>query len=183
MLRHVLIGAARAEVISGPLRLVQALRLDQLGVALLGWVPAVGPKLRQLVEFAPKLGRPIRRELAAVTPAQPVTQSAGLPHTVTQSAGLPHRRVAFFLGCMMNVAMPDVSRATVRVLTRAGCEVVTPAGQACCGTPQDDQAMHALSRELARRNIATFEPLLADVEAIVTAVSYTHLTLPTNREV
>jgi glycolate oxidase iron-sulfur subunit len=111
-----------------------------------------------LVEFAPKLGRPIRRELPAMMLAQ----------DVGQVADLPHRRVAFFLGCMMNVAMPDVSRATVRVLTRAGCEVVTPAGQACCGTPHDDQAMHELSRELARRNIALFEPLLADVEAIVT---------------
>ncbi len=157
MLRHVLTGAERAEIISAPLRLIQALRFDRLGVALLGWLPAVGPKLRQLVEFAPRMGKPIRKELAEVTPAQPVAQSAGLPH----------HRVAFFLGCMMNVAMPDVSRATVRVLTRAGCEVVTPAGQACCGTPHDDQAMHELSRELARRNIALFEPLLTDVDAIV----------------
>jgi glycolate oxidase iron-sulfur subunit len=157
MLRHVLIGAARTEVISGPLRLVQALRLDRLAAALFGWLPLVGPKLRQLVEFAPKLGKPIRAELPLVTPAQDVGRFGKSPH-----------RVAFFLGCMMNVAMPDVSRATVRVLTRAGCEVVTPAGQACCGTPHDDQAMHALSRELARRNITLFEPLLADVEAIVT---------------
>jgi glycolate oxidase iron-sulfur subunit len=152
VLRHVLTGAARAEIISAPLRFVQALRLDRLGVALLGWLPGIGPRLRQLVEFAPRLGKPIRRELAAVG----------------QVGNLPYRRVAFFLGCMMNVAMPDVSRATVRVLTRAGCQVVTPAGQACCGTPHDDQAMHELSRELARRNIALFEPLLADVEAIVT---------------
>ncbi|MCX6030465.1 MAG: (Fe-S)-binding protein [Chloroflexi bacterium] len=157
MLRHVLTGAERAEIISGPLRFVQAFRLDKLGVALLGWLPGVGPKLRQLVEFAPKMGKPIRGELAAVTPAQNVGRFAKSPH-----------RVAFFLGCMMNVAMPDVSRATVRVLTRAGCEVVTPAGQSCCGTPHDDQAMHALSRELAQRNIALFEPFLADVEAIVT---------------
>jgi glycolate oxidase iron-sulfur subunit len=76
--------------------------------------------------------------------------------------------VAFFLGCMMNVAMPDVSRATVRVLARAGCDVVTPRGQACCGAPQDDQAMLDLSRAMARRNIAIFEPLLDEVEAIVT---------------
>ena len=67
----------------------------------------------------------------------------------------------------MNVAMPDVSRATVRVLA-AGCDVVTPRGQACCGAPQDDQAMLDLSRDMARRNIALFEPLLAEVEAIVT---------------
>lgn len=152
MLRHVLVGAERAEVISGPLRLVQALRLDRLAAALFGKAPGFGQRLRDLVQFAPRMGRPIRPELAAVTPAH----------------GPRRHRVAFFLGCMMNVAMPDVSRATVRVLARAGCEVITPRGQACCGAPQDDQAMLALSREMARRNIALFEPLLGEVDAIVT---------------
>jgi glycolate oxidase iron-sulfur subunit len=61
-----------------------------------------------------------------------------------------------------------VSRATVRVLTRAGCEVVTPRGQACCGAPQDDQTLLDLSRDFARRNIALFEKVLDDVDAIVT---------------
>ena len=69
---------------------------------------------------------------------------------------------------MMNVVMPDVSRSTMRVLTAAGCEVVTPRGQACCGAPQDDQAMLGLSRDMARQNIALFEPILDEVEAIVT---------------
>ena len=117
-----------------------------------GWVPGIGAKLRQLVEFAPQMRRPIRAELPPVTPA----------------VGARQHRVAFFLGCMMNVAMPDVSRATVRVLARAGCDVVTPRGQACCGAPQDDQAMLDLARDMARRNIALFEPLLDEVEAIVT---------------
>jgi glycolate oxidase iron-sulfur subunit len=151
MLRHVLTGAARAEILSRPLRILQALRLDRLGAAVLGRLPGVGPRLRQLVEFAPRIGRPIRPELPLVTPA----------------AREERHRVAFFLGCMMNVALPDVSRATVRVLAAAGCQVITPAGQACCAAPQDDQAMLTLSREMARRNIAIFEPILDQVEAIV----------------
>ena len=152
MLQHVLTGAERAEVLSGPLRGTQFLKLDRLGAGALGWVPGIGAKLRQLVEFAPQMRKPIRAELPPVTPA----------------VGARRHRVAFFLGCMMNVAMPDVSRATVRVLARAGCDVVTPRGQACCGAPQDDQAMLDLSRDMARRNIALFEPLLDEVEAIVT---------------
>ena len=152
MLQHVLTGAERAEVLSGPLRGTQFLKLDRLGAGALGWIPGIGAKLRQLVEFAPQMRRPIRSELPPVTPA----------------VGPRRHRVAFFLGCMMNVAMPDVSRATVRVLARAGCDVVTPRGQACCGAPQDDQAMLDLSRDMARRNIALFEPLLGEVEAIVT---------------
>ena len=152
MLQHVLTGAERAEILSGPLRGTQFLKLDRLGAGALGWVPGIGAKLRQLVEFAPQMRKPIRAELPPVTPA----------------VGTRRHRVAFFLGCMMNVAMPDVSRATVRVLARAGCDVVTPRGQACCGAPQDDQAMLDLSRDMARRNIALFEPFLGEVEAIVT---------------
>jgi glycolate oxidase iron-sulfur subunit len=152
MLQQVLIGAERAEILSAPMRIIQAMRLDQLGARLVGWLPGIGKKIRELVEFSPRMGKPIRGELALVTPAQ----------------GEKKHRVAFFLGCMMNVAMPDVSRATIRVLTRAGCEVVTPRGQMCCGAPQDDQAMLDFSREMARRNIALFEKTLGDVEAIVT---------------
>jgi glycolate oxidase iron-sulfur subunit len=152
MLRRVLTGARRAELLSRPMRLIQGLGLDRLGVALLRPVPRVGRRIADLAQFAPRFGKPIRAELAPVTPA----------------AGPARHRVAFFLGCMMNVAMPDVSRATVRVLTKTGCDVVTPRGQACCGAPQDDQAMQALSRDMARRNIALFEPLLDSVEAIVT---------------
>jgi len=152
MLQNVLIGAERAEVLSGPLRLLQALKLDRFGAWLLGGVPGLGKKLRELVEFAPRMGKPLRKELALVTPAQ----------------GEQRHRVAFYLGCMMNVVMPDTSRATVRLLTRLGCEVVTPQGQACCGAPQDDQAMRGLSRDFARRNIALFEKHLDKVEAIIT---------------
>jgi glycolate oxidase iron-sulfur subunit len=152
MLTNVLTGAERAEVLSAPLRAAQGVKLDRFGAWLMGPLPVVGPKLRELVEFAPPIGKPIRRELAPVTPAQ----------------GEKRHRVAFFLGCMMNVVMPDVSRSTMRVLTRAGCEVVTPRGQACCGAPQDDQAMLDLSRDMARRNIVLFEPILDEVEAIVT---------------
>ncbi len=152
MLTRVLISAERAEIISAPLRFAQALGLDRLGAWLMGGIPGLGKTLRDLVQLAPRMGRPIRTELALVTPAQ----------------GERRHRVAFFLGCMMNVAMPDVSRATVRVLTRAGCEVVTPRGQACCGAPQDDQTLLALSRDFARRNIALFEQVLDDVDVVVT---------------
>jgi glycolate oxidase iron-sulfur subunit len=153
MLRHVLTGAERAEIISGPLRLMQALRLDRLAAAVFRRLPGgLARRLVDLIEFAPRPGKPLAKELAHVTPA----------------IGEKQHTVAFFLGCMMNVAMPDVSRATVRVLTRAGCDVVTPRGVACCGAPHDDQAMLGLSRDMARKNIALFEPLLDEVEAIVT---------------
>jgi glycolate oxidase iron-sulfur subunit len=151
-LRHILTGARRAEALSFPMRIVQALRLDRLASALIGRLPGVGGRIRDLMEFSPRIGRPALRDLPSVSPA----------------AGERRHRVAYFLGCMMNVAMPDVSRTTVHLLTRTGCEVVTPRNPACCGAPQDDQAMLSLSRDLARSNITLFEPLLDEVEAIVT---------------
>ena len=152
VLRHVLTGARRAEILSLPMRVLAWLRLDRLVSAILGPIPGLGARLRDLVEFSPRPGKPIRGELAFVTPAH----------------GERKHRVAFFLGCMMNVAMPDVSRSTMRVLMRTGCEIVTPRGQMCCGAPQDDQAMLSLSRDMARHNIALFEGVLDEVEAIVT---------------
>ena len=152
VLRNILVSAERAEILSAPLRITRLLHLDRMGALILGWLPGIGQKIRNLVEFSPPFGKPLRHELAHTTAAQ----------------GEKRHRVAYFLGCMMNVAMPEVSRATMRVLTRAGCEVVTPRGQMCCGAPQDDQAMLDLSREMARRNIALFESELDGVEAIVT---------------
>ncbi len=152
VLKNVLTGAARAELMSAPMRLVSKLRIDRAAVGLLGWIPGFGSRIRELVDLAPFFGKPIRGELAAVTP----------------TAGEKQHRVAFFLGCMMNVAMPEVSRATLRVLTRAGCEVVTPPNPMCCGAPHDDQGMLELSREMARKNIAIFEPILDEIDAVVT---------------
>ncbi|MFY9779888.1 MAG: (Fe-S)-binding protein [Candidatus Baltobacteraceae bacterium] len=69
-------------------------------------------------------------------------------------------------GCVMHVAFAEVDRATVRVLNRAGCDVVAPSSQGCCGA----LAVHAgdldRGRALAKRNIVAFERSGADVYVI-----------------
>ena len=80
------------------------------------------------------------------------------PGEVDSASARAGREVAFFAGCVMSTALADVDRATIRVLRRAGHTVRNPRGQGCCG------ALHAhggdLHRalELARANIAAFEP-------------------------
>lgn len=160
VLRHVLTDPRRLEIFSPGLRFAQWSGLDLLAARSLGWLPGIGPALRDLTQMAPRLAPPLRRELPLVTPALPSVLASG-------PGGERRHRVAFFLGCIMNFAMADTSRATLRVLARLGCEVVTPRGQACCGAPQDDQALQPLSRAFARHNIALFEQY-QDVEAIVT---------------
>lgn len=74
------------------------------------------------------------------------------------AAAQPAKATAFMhAGCIMQVAFAEVDAATVRVLQRAGCDVVAPAGQGCCGAIAIHAGDMARGRELAKRNIAAFE--------------------------
>ncbi len=42
-------------------------------------------------------------------------------------------KVALFATCIGDIMFPDAAKATARVLTRLGCEVVFPTQQTCCG--------------------------------------------------
>lgn len=73
-------------------------------------------------------------------------------------------RVAFLAGCIQRVAFAEMNRATIRVLQAAGCEVVVPAAQTCCGALHVHAGRREEARGLARTNIAAF----GGFEAIVT---------------
>lgn len=105
------------------------------------------------------------RELEAGLPRIPFTRLLNsLPHTVPASNACgPRVRVGLFLGCVMSAVFADVSRATVRVLSALGCEVVTPKAQRCCGAPHTDQGDHEAALSLAQHNITTFERAGVDV--------------------
>jgi glycolate oxidase iron-sulfur subunit len=98
----------------------------------------------------PELHPPLRPQLEDVTPA----------------VGEQRGRVAFFLGCIMTLMYPEVSRQTVRVLTHQGFEVVTPKNQKCCGAPHLNEGDRETTRQLAQHNLDLFMEL--DVDAIVT---------------
>jgi glycolate oxidase iron-sulfur subunit len=78
------------------------------------------------------------------------------------------RKAVAFLhaGCIMHVAFADWHEASVRVLTRAGVEVVVPRDQGCCGAITIHAGEMDRGRELAKRNIAAFERSGADVYVI-----------------
>ena len=79
--------------------------------------------------------------------------------------GKRRARVALLSGCVMDIMLRSVNWATARVLAANGCEVVTPAGQCCCGALHLHQGELELARQLARRNIDVFEA--AGVDAII----------------
>ena len=88
-------------------------------------------------------------------------------HGRTYPAAGPRRaRVAFFAGCIANVAFARLNESTIRVLTSNGCEVVVPKGQLCCGALSAHAGIRDVARELAGTNLAVF--LREDFDAIVT---------------
>ncbi|MFB3920136.1 MAG: (Fe-S)-binding protein [Terriglobia bacterium] len=86
--------------------------------------------------------------------------------TVVPAIGTRRYRVAFFAGCIANLTFSRLNEATVRVLALNGCDVVIPAGQGCCGALHVHAGMRDLARELAKRNIQTFNA--DEYDAVIT---------------
>ncbi len=85
---------------------------------------------------------------------------------VIKPQGETRYRVAFFAGCIANLAFARLNEATVRVLARNGCEVVIPEEQGCCGALHVHEGIRGQARELAKQNIQTF--LDSGYDAIIT---------------
>jgi glycolate oxidase iron-sulfur subunit len=65
--------------------------------------------------------------------------------------------VSFFAGCVMSTALADNDRATIRVLQRAGCDVLNVKSQGCCGALNAHGGDLPTALDLAKRTIAAFE--------------------------
>ncbi len=75
-------------------------------------------------------------------------------------------RVGLLTGCIQDLAFSNINRDTVDVLIANGCEVITPRSQSCCGSLHAHNGELELARELARRQIDSFD--LDSLDAIIT---------------
>jgi len=66
-------------------------------------------------------------------------------------------RVALFVTCLVDLMRPRIGFAAIELLEAAGCEVVVPAGQTCCGQPAWNSGDRSAAAKLARKLIAEFE--------------------------
>ena len=66
-------------------------------------------------------------------------------------------RLALFVTCLVDLMRPSIGFASLRLLESAGCEVVVPPGQTCCGQPAWNAGNRGLARNLARKAIAELE--------------------------
>ena len=87
--------------------------------------------------------------------------------TVHPAQGERKMTVALLSGCVMPLMQGPTMEATVRVLTRNGCDVAVPKGQGCCGALNAHAGDLDNSRAMARTNIDTL--MAADVERVITS--------------
>jgi glycolate oxidase iron-sulfur subunit len=142
--------AGRMELATLPLRLYEKLGIRRL-VYMLELNRLLPDKIRDLEAMLPRLPqRPLRRVLPEITKAY----------------GEERYRVGFFLGCAQSLLFAGQSAATLRVLARNGCMVITPKEIECCGMPARGYGRMDLVEKQARHNIAVFER--CNVEKIIT---------------
>jgi len=66
-------------------------------------------------------------------------------------------RVGLFVTCLVDMMRPRIGFAALRLLEHAGCEVVVPATQTCCGQPGWNSGDRAATRALALKLIDEFD--------------------------
>ena len=122
------------------------------------------PGLFRLALAGAMLAKPFRfllpgrlKSMTALAPAFLPRPSPMDRPQVFAPIGPRRKRVALMTGCAQQVLRPSINEATIRLLTRLGCEVVVAPGAGCCGA-----LAHHIGREdeataAARANVAAWE--------------------------
>ncbi|MFA6313033.1 MAG: (Fe-S)-binding protein [Sterolibacterium sp.] len=66
-------------------------------------------------------------------------------------------RVGLFVTCLVDMMRPRIGFAALKLLEAAGCEVVVPTGQTCCGQPAYNSGDRESARALAIKLLEEFE--------------------------
>jgi L-lactate dehydrogenase complex protein LldE len=65
-------------------------------------------------------------------------------------------RVGLFVTCLVDLVRPRIGFSALKLLEGAGCEVVVPATQTCCGQPGYNSGDRAAAQALARKVLEEF---------------------------
>ncbi len=66
-------------------------------------------------------------------------------------------RIGLFVTCLVDLMRPGIGFAALRLLESAGCEVVVPAAQTCCGQPGWNSGDRASAEQVAAKLLDEFE--------------------------
>jgi glycolate oxidase iron-sulfur subunit len=103
-----------------------------------------------LERFAPRMA-----VAEALMPEVEIERGVALD-TYYRAEGRKQGTVAFFAGCVMNSMLGPINKASVRLLTAAGYDVMVPGEQICCGALANHAGLRETAKEMARANIAAF---------------------------
>ena len=71
---------------------------------------------------------------------------------------LPNKpRIALFVTCLVDLMRPEIGFAAIKLLEHAGCEVVVPPDQTCCGQPAYNSGDRRSAHRLAERVLEQLE--------------------------
>ena len=111
-------------------------------------------RFRRGVRFA-QLARPLApilsarlRTLLSLAPKTLPSRSDAIDPGVYPAEGTRHKRVILSTGCVQQALAPRLNAATIRLLTRHGCEVVVADGAECCGA----FTLHMGKEDIAKAN-------------------------------
>jgi L-lactate dehydrogenase complex protein LldE len=65
--------------------------------------------------------------------------------------------VALFVTCLVDAVRPEIGFSAIKLLERAGCDVVVPPLQTCCGQPAYNAGDSATARSLAEKVLREFD--------------------------
>ncbi len=65
-------------------------------------------------------------------------------------------KVGLFVTCLVDLVRPNIGFATLKLLEGAGCEVIVPPSQTCCGQPGYNSGAREVAQQLARKVLAEF---------------------------
>jgi len=66
-------------------------------------------------------------------------------------------RVGLFVTCLVDLMRPSIGFAALRLLDAAGCEVVVPSAQTCCGQPGYNSGDQKAAKALALKVLQEFD--------------------------
>lgn len=136
----------RLELAALPLRIYQKTGFRTL-VHKSGMLKLFPKRIQFMEALAPSnLKTPFRKSIPRVIPARDEEKA----------------RVGYFLGCMMSIMFNKTTNATINVLTRSGCTVITPKEIRCCGAPLMSEGFKHKAVELMRFNVDLFDQLKVD---------------------
>jgi iron-sulfur cluster protein len=154
---------------------IRHLPLFLSGMADFRSLPAIAGKpfrdLFPLIDQTRVVGRTSRSARGLQAPQQTSPEQA-FPERALESprgAGAPPYtdRAAFYAGCLIDFAYPEMGQAVVKVLNKAGIEVVFPQEQTCCGAPARYSGAYEVAAKNATDNIDAL--LTQDVRWVVSA--------------